>query len=149
MGGIAVLVLTACASSVPSNFIYETSLRGEQGFIGRSEKISAAETLLDGGRVSDPAPELRAALPGATVKLRNWGVRYFEKNWNRYQVVLNADISETGQRKVKCRLVSPEKLTDAPTLRELRANDGAEVQRRLEALVKACAAQHKQANTTT
>lgn len=142
----AAMCLSACASSVPSNFVYETSLRGEQGWIGAATRKNSAAALLDGGIVTDPNESLAKELPDADVKIRRWGLVYLSKNWKRYQVVLDADISEAGQLKVKCRLTSPEKLSDAPTLPELRANEGAEVQRRLNDLVKACAAKHREAD---
>lgn len=127
----------ACASSFPSNFEYTTSLRGEQGFIGLGERTAAGQALLDGGVVTDPALALRAAFPDAEVKLRKWGLRYFDKNWSRYQLVLEADILR-GADKIKCREVSPDTPVGAPTLTELTQNKGAELQRGLEALTQAC-----------
>ena len=135
--------LSACASSVPSNFVYDTSLRGEQGWIGAASRKSSAAALLNGGVVNDPNESLANELPDAEVKVRRWGLVYLSKNWKRYQVVLDADISQRDKQTVKCRLVSPEKLSDAPTLPELRANEGAEVQRRLAELVTACAAKQR------
>lgn len=134
---VAVLGLTACASSIPSNFEYETSLRGEQGFIGRSDRIASAESILGGGVVTDPVLALRAALPDAEVKVRTWGLRYFGENWARYQVVMDADISRVDD-KIKCREVSTDTPVGAPTLKELTADDGAELQRQLDGLVAAC-----------
>lgn len=138
-GGIAALALTACASSVPSNFQYETSLRGEQGFIGQADRVEAAETLLSAGVVTDPALALRAALPGADVKVQKWGLRYFSSNWERYQVVLDADI-RNGEVKTKCREVSTKTPAGASTLKALLADDGIELQRQMIALIRACAA---------
>jgi len=140
IAGLAAALLAACASSVPSNFVYDTSLRGEQGWIGASSREASAKALLDGGVVQDPNESLRAALPDAEVNLQRWGLVYFSKNWKRYKVVLDADVTRDGE-KVKCRLTSPERLSDAPTLSELRADDGAEIQRRLDGLVAACARQ--------
>ena len=134
---VAVLVLVCCASSLPSNFEYKTSLRGEQGFLGRVDSVKSAESLLAAGVVIDPALALRAALPDADVKVRQWGLRYFDADWTRYQVVLDADIG-TGKTRTKCREVSSDGPVGAPTLRELRANDGAELQKQLKALVTAC-----------
>jgi len=39
---------------------------------------------------------------------------------------------------VKCRLQSPEDITDAPTLEELRAGGGAELEARLLVLTEMC-----------
>ena len=137
---VGALVLTACASSVPSNFQYDTSLRGEQGFVGRADKISAAEALLDAGVVTDPEIALQAALPNSEIDIRTWGLRYFKSDWIRYQVVLDANI-ERGDMKIKCREVSTETPVGAPTLKELRANDGAALQAQLNKLVAACVAE--------
>ena len=133
--------LTACTtSSGPSNFVYETSLRTEQGFIGSADRKASAEALLSGGVVMDPNKSLQAALPDAEVEIRRWGLVYQSKNWKRYQAVLDADVTRDGE-KTKCRLRSPDTLNSAPTLPEMRANGGAELQRRLSELVAACAAQ--------
>lgn len=140
LAGAGAFVLTACASTAPSNFTFETSVRGEQGFIGLPDKISAAEAILDAGVVKDPALALRAALPKADVKVRQWGLKYFGADWVRYQVVLDADITQ-GDDTIKCREVSTETPVGAPTLNELTVNDGAELQRQLESLVQACVAQ--------
>lgn len=140
MGALALLSLTACASSIPSNFVYETSLRNEQGFIGAANRKGSAEALLNGGVVIDPNTSLQAALPMAQVKVRRWGLVYLSKNWKRYQAVLDADVTRDGKI-IKCRMMSPDTLSGAPTLPEMRANDGTELQRRLSDLVKACAAQ--------
>lgn len=131
--------LTGCASSGPSNFVYETSLRTEQGFIGSADRKASAEALLSGGVVMDPNQSLQAALPDAEVKVRRWGLVYQSKNWKRYQAVLDADVTRDGE-KIKCRMRSPDTLTGAPTLPEMRANNGAELQRRLSELVADCAA---------
>ena len=131
--------LAACASSVPSNFVYETSLRTEQGFIGSANRETSAKALLSDGVVIDPNQSLQAALPDAEVKVRRWGLVYQSKNWKRYQAVLDADVTRDGQ-KTKCQMRSPDTLESAPTLPEMRANGGAELQRRLSELVAACAA---------
>jgi len=134
---IAALALTACASSLPPDFQYDTSLRGEQGFIGQADKISAAESLLDAGVVTDPKIALQAAFPDANISVRKWGLRYFGSNWVRYQVVLEADIKR-GSDIAKCREVSTKTPVGAPTLNELRENDGAELQVQLNKLISAC-----------
>lgn len=135
----ASLFLTACASSIPSNFQYETSVRGEQGFIGQSDKIESMKSILGGGVVTDPALALSVALPDEDVKVRAWGLRYFSANWARYKVVMDADIRRDGD-KIKCRERSTETPVGAPTLEDLTANDGAELQRQLNALVASCTA---------
>ena len=102
--------LSSCATqSLPSNFVYETSLRTEQGFIGSANRKASAEALLSGGVVSDPNISLQAALPDAEVKVRRWGLVYLSKNWKRYQAVLDADITQ-GDEKTKCRMSAPESL---------------------------------------
>jgi len=83
-----------------------------------------AQPLLEGGVVVDPAPVLKAALPDKAIKLRQWGLRYFNTDWTRYQVILDADIG-TGKTRVKCRGVSSDTPVGAPTLKELKANNGA------------------------
>lgn len=95
---------------------------------------------MSGGVVMDPNKSLQAALPDAEVEIRRWGLVYQSKNWKRYQAVLDADVTRDGE-KTKCRLRSPDTLNSAPTLPEMRANGGAELQRRLSELVAACAAQ--------
>jgi hypothetical protein len=133
--------LSSCATqSLPSNFVYETSLRTEQGFIGSANRKASAEALLSGGVVSDPNISLQAALPDAEVKVRRWGLVYLSKNWKRYQAVLDADITQ-GDEKTKCRMSAPESLEAAPTLAEMRAGEGVELQRLLSNLIMACAAQ--------
>lgn len=134
--------LSACASfkSLPANFMYENSLRGEQGFPGRAQKTKSGEAVLNGGVVLDPLPGLQAALPDKAIKLRQWGLRYFNADWTRYQVVLNADIG-TGKTRVKCRGVSSETPVGAPVLKELLADNGALFQEYLEELAQACIAQ--------
>ena len=138
---LSAILLSGCAtSSGPSNFVYETSLRDEQGFIGAGNRKASEKALLGGGVVMDPQTSLQAALPAAKVKVRRWGLVYLSKNWKRYQAVLDADITRDG-KKTKCRLTSPETRVGAPTLPQMRANDGEELQRRLSELVKSCAAQ--------
>ena len=137
--GLALLALSACATfeSMPPGFLYETSLRGEQGYPGRAARVTAANALLEAGTVSHPGAALRAAFPNQDIKIRQWGLRYFNADWTRYQIVLDADIG-SGKGRVKCR----EKSTDTPvgalTLPELLSRDGAELQRQLETLVTAC-----------
>lgn len=140
------LVLTACATSdVPSNFVYDTSLRNEQGWIGASNRTASAETLLSGGVVTDPTLALQAALPEADIRLKRWGMAYFSKDWKAYQAVLDADIRRDGET-VKCRMRSPEDHEAAPSPTEMRADNGAVLQRRLTKLVQACAAKVTQNN---
>ena len=136
--GLSVL-LSACASSVPSNFLYQTSLRGEQGLPGRAERLDAAESFLDKSKVLDPESALKAALPDAEIKLKRWGLRYFGSDWARYVVVLDADI-DMGETKTRCREASKETPVGAPTLDELLADDGAEFGRQMEGLIAACLA---------
>ena len=136
---IAALLGGCAATSVPPNFLYETSLRGEQGFIGRAERLESAESLLEAGGVSDPSLALAAALPDRDVEVKRWGLKYFGSDWTRYQTVLDANIKD-GDETVKCRLATPENHDAAPTLDKLRANEGVELQRRLDELVKACTA---------
>ena len=134
------ILLSACATSTErSNFVYETSLRDEQGFIGAGNRKASEKALLSGGVVTDPQTSLQTALPAAQVKVRRWGLVYQSKNWKRYQAVLDADVTRDGQ-KTKCRMRSPDTLESAPTLPEMRANNGEELQRRLSELVAACAA---------
>jgi len=134
---LAGLSLSACASSLPPNFVYETSLRGEQGLPGRAERLNSAESLLEGGVVQDPTEALQAAFPDADVKVKRWGLRYFSSNWARYQIVLDADIEEDDV-KTRCREVSTDTPVGAPTLEKALADNGAETQRHLETLVRAC-----------
>lgn len=137
---ILAFAVSGCATkSVPSNFIYETSLRGEQGFVGRAGRLDAASSLLSAGVVVDPAAALKTALPDAKIDVKRWGLKYFGSNWSRYQIVLDANIQQ-GDAKTKCRMKSPETPVGASTLPELRANDGADLQNQLSALVTACAA---------
>jgi hypothetical protein len=142
LGFCVAACLSACASfkSLPANFIYETSLRGEQGFPGRAKKVTSGEALLSGGVVLDPLRALQAALPSEKIKLRQWGLRYFNADWTRYQVVLDADIG-TGKTLVKCRGVSSETPVGAPVLKELLADNGVLFQDYLDALGQACIAQ--------
>ena len=134
---IGTLILTGCASSVPSNFLYKTSLRGEQGFPGRWERLASASDLLAKSERQNPQMALQSALPDAEVKVKRWGLTYFGKDWERYQVVLDADIKR-GEEKVKCRETSTETPVGAPSLNALLANDGAEFTRQMEALIEAC-----------
>lgn len=139
---MAVVAVTACASSLPPNFEYKTSLRGEQGFIGTSQRVNSAESILSGGLVTDPALALRTALPDANVTVRKWGLRYFDSDWARYQIVLDVDV-ERGKDAIKCREVSSVDPAGAPTLTELTAGNGIELQRQLDTLVAACVGQFK------
>ena len=134
---IAASALTACASSLPPEFQYETSVRSEQGFVNRAERLKAGNALLSAGVVKHPEQALRTALPDNDVKVRKWGLRYFGSNWVRYQVVLEADIKR-GDKTTKCREVSTKTPVGAPTLGELRDNDGAELQAQLNKLISAC-----------
>jgi len=139
---MAISLMACVTSSLPSNFVYETSLRNEQGFIGAANRKASADALLSGGVVIDPNESLKSSLPDAEVKVRRWGLVYLSKNWKRYQAVLDADIIQNNQ-KTKCRLAWPETLDAAPTLPEMRANNGAVLQRELEGLVAACLAKLK------
>ena len=77
-------LLGGCAStSVPPNFLYETSLRGEQGFIGRAERLESAASLLEAGGVTDPSIALADALPEHDVEVKRWGLKYFGSDWSR------------------------------------------------------------------
>jgi len=144
---VAALVLSACAStSVPSNFVYETSVRGEQGFIGARARHKSATTLLAAGQVRDPEIGLKAALPDAVVKVKRWGLTYFPKNWARYSVILEADIRQADQI-TKCRLRSAETAVGARTLDELQAKNGLALQKDLEVLISACAEQADKVKT--
>ena len=134
--------LSACATSLPPDFIYETSLRGEQGLPGRAQRLKSAKTLLAESGAKDPEIALQAALPDAEVKVKRWGVKYFGKDWARYQVVLDADIKR-GDIKTKCRESSTEGPVGAPVLDELLANDGAEFLRQMEGLIAGCVAKAK------
>ena len=132
-------LLSACATSksVPSNFTYETSLRGEQGLFGKVTRLKSAQNLLGKGAVKDPKTTLEAALPNQNIKIQKWGLRYFETDWTRYQILLEADVGK-GKSKIKCREVSTEGPVGAPVLKELLANDGALFQAELDDLVAAC-----------
>jgi len=133
------IFLSACAGGVPSNFIYETSLRGEQGFPGRAARLESAKSLLAKSGAADPKTALQAALPDADIKVKRWGLKYFGKDWTRYQLMLDADI-EQGDIKIRCREVSSETPVGAPVLDEILANDGVEFGRQLEALIETCVA---------
>ena len=111
--------------------------------MGGGDRRAAAENLLKAGVVQDPATALQNGASNKNVEIRRWGLRYFPKNWARYQVVLEADIGE-GKPKTRCRDVSTETPTGAPTLPELLMGDGIRLQRELETLVARCLA--KQAN---
>jgi len=115
----ALLALAACVSSIPSNFHYETSVRGERGLEGTFQRQALVTELLD-----------------------KWGLKYFSKDWVRYQVILEADIKDDGAD-VKCREVSTETPVGAPTLKELLANDGMELQAELTKLISVCVDQVK------
>jgi len=129
----ALLALAACVSSIPSNFHYETSVRGERGLEGTFQRQALVTELLDA---------FEQALPEADISLRKWGLKYFSKDWVRYQVILEADIKDDGAD-VKCREVSTETPVGAPTLKELLANDGMELQAELTKLISACVDQVK------
>jgi len=130
-------VLTACATSLPSNFVYETSLRGEQGWPGRAQRLDSAKTLLTQSGAMDPKAALQAALPDAEVKVKRWGLEYFGDDWARYKVVLDADIKQSDD-KIRCRETSAETSENAFLLDELLENDGAEFVRQMEAVVAGC-----------
>lgn len=135
------LALSSCAStSVPDTFVYQTSVRDEQGWQGASARLKSAETLLSAGVIIDPEAALQRAVPDGEVKVRKWGARYFSKDWKRYQVLLNADIRR-DDTVTKCRLRAPLTPVGAPTLQTLTANDGIELQRQLEELVAVCLGQ--------
>jgi len=117
---LAALFLCACASSIPSNFIYETSLRGEQGLPGRAARLDSAKTLLVESGAKDPEIALQTALPDAEIDVKRWGLKYFGKDWTRYQVVLDANIKRPnmkgGKEKTRCRETSTEGPVGAPLL---------------------------------
>lgn len=137
LGFSVCVILTACATSPSSNFLYETSVRGERGLEGYFGRTKAVKTLLDAGVVSDPAIKLGAAMPNAEIDVSRWGLRYFPRDWARYQVILDAKV-EQGDQKMRCKETSAEGPVGAPTLKELLAEDGALLNRELSALVKAC-----------
>lgn len=134
--------LTSCASSLPSNFEYKSSVRGERGLEGVIGREKVVSSLFEAGVVKDPAIAFAEALPDSNVNVRKWGLRYFGSDWVRYQVRLDADILR-GDEHVKCREVSTEDPVGAPTLPELLADDGLKFQRELENLIAACLAQVK------
>ena len=142
---MTVFALMGCASSISSNFIYETSLRGEKGWPGRAERLDSMQSFLDKPNVMDPEAALRAALPEAEVNVKRWGLKYFGKDWTRYQILLDVDI-ERGDEKTKCREVSTEGPVGAPTLDEVLANDGAEFAQALEDLIAICVSNTKAEN---
>jgi len=135
----AVTSLSACGTfkSLPDNFVYDTSLRGEQGLLGRAERVKSADTLLQAGSVTDPAAALKSAFPDKEVKVRQWGLRFFNSDWTRYQVVFDADV-DAGKTRTKCREVSTEGPVGAPTLKALRAENGRGFKDELQALFQAC-----------
>ena len=144
---LSALLLSACASSLPPDFIYETSLRGEQGLPGRAQRLDSAKILLAESGAMDPKAELQTALPGAEVDVKRWGLKYFGKDWARYQVVLDADIKRPndkgGDTRTKCREASTETPVGAPTLDKLLANDGAEFTRQMKGLIAGCLAKQR------
>ena len=103
------------------------------------------QSFLDKPNVMDPEASLQAALPGAEVKVKRWGLKYFGKDWARYQILLDADV-EHGDEKTKCREVSTEGPVGAPTLDEVLANDGAEYAQALEDLIANCVSNTKAEN---
>jgi len=135
----SILSLSACATAqLPDGFVYESSLRGQQGWYGAGERRAEAADLLASGVVTSPQEALEHALPDAEVNLQQWGVTYFQSDWTRYRLILKADVTRDGET-TKCRLSHPETVKDAPLLRELTANGGEELQAGLERLVTACA----------
>lgn len=136
----ASVALTSCASSMPSNFEYKSSIRGERGLEGMMGREKVVSSLFEAGVVKDPTAALTQALPESDVDVRKWGLRYFGSDWVRYQVRLDADILR-GETIVKCREVSTESPVGAPTLPELLADDGLKLQQELEELIATCLAQ--------
>lgn len=134
--------LSSCASSIPANFHYETSVRGEQGLEGTFKRQARVKALLEAGVVQPPKTALEQALPGADISVRKWGLTYFSKDWVRYQVMLEADIKGDDDT-IKCQEVSTETPVGAPTLKELLSNDGAGLQAELTKLISACVDQVK------
>ena len=114
---------------------------------GRAQRLNSAKTLLAESGAKDPEIALQAALPDAEVKVKRWGLKYFGKDWARYQVVLHADIKHPiikgGDSKTKCRESSTEGPVGAPVLDELLANDGAGFLRQMEGLIAGCVAKAK------
>lgn len=138
---ILAVALTGCATGgAPSDFVYETTARKQQGVIGTAARDRAAQALLSAGVVQDPEGDLIAALPNAEVNLRRWGLHYFDENWNRYHAVLDADV-KTSDGKTKCRLRGPDAVEDAPSFDEITAEGGTLLQAQLEALVQLCASE--------
>ena len=134
--GLSVLA-SGCASSLPSNFVYETSLRGEQGLPGRAERLASAKTLLAESGAVDPEEVLQAELPDADISVKRWGLQYFGSDWTRYKVVLDANVKR-GKVTTRCRESSTETPVGAPLLDELLTNDGAEFERLMDGLIAAC-----------
>ena len=143
---LSVLLLSACASSLPPDFIYETSLRGEQGLPGRAQRLDSAKILLAESGVNDPEVTLQAALPDADIKVKRWGLKYFGKDWTRYQVVFDADIKR-GDEITKCRESSTDGPVGAPLLDDLLADDGAEFSQQMEGLIAVCVAKQRKSQT--
>lgn len=129
--------LTGCASSIPSNFEYISSVRGEQGWEGSGNRDRVVSSLLKGGVVKDPTIALQQALPDDEITVKKWGLRYFPKNWSRYQLRLDAEIQRDDTR-VKCREVSTQNPVGAPTLPDLLVKDGALFQAEMEQLISRC-----------
>lgn len=137
--GVLGLSVNACATvDLPDEFLYETSLRGQQSWYGAGERRAAGAELLAAGVVTSPQQALETALPNAEIELRQWGITYFQKDWARYRTVLEADVTQDGTT-TKCRLSTPETAEDAPRLEDLRAEGGVAVQAALERLVARCA----------
>lgn len=87
--------------------------------------------------MTSPQAAFETVLPNAEINLRQWGVSYFNKDWTRYRVLVEADIRQ-NEETVKCRLSEPENIEDAPLLRELEADGGELFQKSLNILVAAC-----------
>jgi len=136
--GVLGLGLSACATAdLPEGFVYETSLRGQQGWYGAGERRAAGAELLATGVVTSPQQALETALPDAEIDVQQWGLTYFQKDWARYRMVLDADVTRDGET-TKCRLSTPDTHEDAPSLDDLRAEGGRAVQAALEGLVATC-----------
>lgn len=138
----AAFALASCASSMPPSFHYESSVRGERGLEGTFQRQARVTELLDAGVVKNPKDAFEQALPEADISLRKWGLKYFSKDWARYQVMLEADIKRDGVV-TKCRQVSTETPVGAPTLKNLIANDGVGLQTELTKLISTCVDQVK------
>jgi len=134
---LAAIIMSACASSIPPNFQYESSVRGERGVEGTIGRQKVLTPLFEAGVVRNPSLALQKALPDADISVRKWGLRYFGADWVRYQVRLDADITAEDET-IKCREVSTETPVGAPTLPELLDNNGIKLQAQLSALVESC-----------